>query len=511
MRDLTPEEQAKLDGMTQIQTSKAKYAWDDTFQRKLVGMLLVDKPMLLQALDKIQPEYFSNEAHVLIVRILFKHFTVHKEIPDKWILDNELKTTLKDRDASVQLHYQSELYTVYEYYVPGLESREYLIEKITYFAKVQAVKMAFGKSLEKISESPEDEKTWSFVYEQMRQAMLIDRSYEPGVEYFMNLDEMFKRMENVYEGKDRFTSAFSPIDEALTGGGLFTGQIAAWIGLPGTGKSLALVKGAVANVLLGHKVLYLTMEMNELGIMQRFTSQFTKLDINNLRGVKDEVYKTVENFKNQFDDPNLLYVKQFPGGTIDVNGIRAFVSQMELRKWKPNMIIIDYVGEMKDDPTVKKHESAYKIIRDLRAFGIERNHFTLTCVQPNQSAAKLEIGQYIDESNIGTSFDQFKPLDAFWSINQQVIEKDAGVGRGFVIKHRDGRSRFPFKLGFDYKLGTLDIFPIGNDYYRREMNSIQEKKAEEVVLDGISTGKKKQRSKSGFKGEEPEIETYEAG
>jgi len=248
--------------------------------------------------------------------------------------------------------------------------------------------------------------------------------------------------------------------------------------------------------------------------MQRFTSQFAKLDINNLRGVKDEVYRTVEEFKRGWDDPNLLHVKQFPGGEMDVNGIRSYIAQLELRKFKPNLIIVDYVGEMKDDPNVKKYESAYRILRDLRGFGVSRGHCTFTCVQPNASAAKLEVGQYIDESNIGTSFDQFKPLDAMWSINQQVIEKDAEVGRVFVIKHRNGRSRFPFRIGFDYKLGTLDMFSITNDKYRDQMNAVQTKKADEVSLDNIDVGSpqpgKKQRSKRGFKGDDPMENSYEA-
>lgn len=509
MRDLTPEEQAKLEEMTNPDVAKPKFAWDDTFQRKLMGVLLTDQFTLIQAVDKLKAEYFSNEAHVIIAKILLKYFEERKVIPEKWIIEAELKEQLKERDATVQLHFLAELHSVYEYYVPGLETREYLIDKITYFAKVQAVKVAFGNSLEKMAKAPEDDNTWSYVYEQMRQAMLIDRSYEPGVEYFLNLDEMFNRMDQVFEGKDRFTSGFAPIDEALTGGGLFNGQIASWIGLPGTGKSLALVRSAVSNVLLGHKVLYLTMEMDELGIMQRFTSQFAKLDINNLRGVKDEVYKTVEEFKSNWEDPNLLHVKQFPGGQMDVNGIRSFVAQLGLRKWKPNLIIVDYVGEMKDDPSVKKYESAYRILRDLRAFGVEHGHCTQTCVQPNQTAAKLEIGQYIDESNIGTSFDQFKPLDAFWSINQQVLEKDAEVGRVFVIKHRNGRSRFPFKIGFDYKLGTLDMFAISNEKYKEQMNTIQQKKTNELTMDNIDVGKK-QRSKRGFKGD-PLDDTFEAG
>jgi hypothetical protein len=444
---------------------------------------------------------------------LQKRFEHDKCKPADWIIAQDLSEKLKERDRTIQLHYLAELRSVYDYYTPGVESREYLIDKVTYFAKVQAVKMAFHASLEKMQEAPEDEKTWSFVYEKMRQAMLVDRSYEPGIEYFLNIEEMFKRMDNVFEGKDRFTSGFPAIDNALTGGGLFAGQIGSWIGLPGTGKSLALVKAAVENVKLGHKVLYITLEMDELGITQRFTSQFAKKDINNLREMKDEIKETIEEFKKDKSDPNLLHVKQFPGGQLDVNGVRAYMAQLELRGWTPAILIVDYVGEMKDDPTVKKYESAYRILRDLRGFGVEKGHCTFTCVQPNQSAAKLEIGQFIDESNIGTSFDQFKPLDAFWSINQQVLEKDAEVGRVFVIKHRNGRSRFAFKIGFDYKIGTLDMFEISKDKYREQMNLVQEKKAGEVTMDNVgeSSGGKKQRSKRGFKGDDkPEDELYEA-
>ena len=123
----------------------------------------------------------------------------------------------------------------------------------------------------------------------------------------------------------------------------------------------------------------------------------------------------------------------------------------------------------------------------------EKQHCTLTCVQPNQTAAKLEISQYIDESNIGTSFDQFKPLDAFWSINQQTIEKDAEVGRGFVIKHRNGRSRFPFKMGFDFSMGTLDIFEISKERYKERLMNVQQKRSEEIEFDTYSVDKRKNK------------------
>ena len=493
MRELTPEEQSKFDSFSDPDSIKTNFAWDDTFQRRILGMLLMDQTMLIQSIDKLKPHYFSNEVHVTITKILFNYFQEKRISPHMAVLKQELLNHLKEKDNSVQLYYISELEALYDYYVPGIVTREYLLERVTYFARVQAIKVAFHECLQKMSEAPEDEKTWSYVYEKMRESMSVDTDYEPGLEYFLNIEEMFRRMEDQFQGKERFTSGFPSIDDALTNGGLFPGQIAAWIGLPGTGKSLALVKAAVANVLLGHKVLYITLEMDEVGIAQRFTSQFAKIDINLLRESKEQIKKTIAEFGKDKDDQNLFILKQFPGGSIDVNGIRGYCSRLEAMGWKPALVIIDYVGEMKDDPTVKKYESAYRILRDLRGFGVEKQHCTLTCVQPNQTAAKLEISQYIDESNIGTSFDQFKPLDGFWSINQQTIEKDAEVGRGFVIKHRNGKSRFPFKMAFDFSMGTLDIYEISVETYKERLTRVQMQRSEDIAFDTYSVDKKKKK------------------
>jgi replicative DNA helicase len=497
MRDLTPDEKQQFESFTDSDESKPRFAWDDTFQRKILSMLMCDKVMLLQGIDLLKPGYFSNEVHVIICEIIFNYFRSRNEVPSLFIVKQELDEKLKDRDAAVRLHHVAELEALVDFYVPGIDTRDYLLDKVMFFSKVQALKTAFRECVKKMNEAPEDEKTWPYIYDKMRMAMNIERNYEPGLEYFTNIDEMFQRMEEQYQGKERYTSAFESIDNALTGGGLFHGQIGAWIGLPGTGKSLALVKAAVANVLLGYKVLYLTMEMDEVGIAQRFTSMFAKIDINILRNSKDIVKRTIEEFNRDKDDKNQLIIKQFPGGAIDVNGIRSYCSKLEMRGWKPGLIIIDYVGEMKDDPNVKKYESAYRILRDLRGFGVEKGHCTLTCVQPNQSAAKLEISQYIDESNIGTSFDQFKPLDAFWSINQQTQEKDAEIGRGFVIKHRNGKSRFPFKMAFDFSMGTLDIYEITHEAYKERLTRSQIKRSSEIAFDTYSVdGKGKNKGKS---------------
>jgi hypothetical protein len=507
--DLSQEEQRRLEELNSSNNSNTtKFGWDENFQSMIVGLLLTDKFFLVQSLDKIQPEYFTKETHILIIRILFNYFEKYKDLPPSWFVKQEIKENLKDKKEEIKLYYESEYDNVMDFMVPGIESRQALTDKITFFAKVQSLKITFHKCLERMTREPESDKTWAYIYDQIRQTMTVDKNYDTGLEYFENIEEMFERMKKNIETNEIFTSGFPSIDNSLTGGGLFRGNIGAWIGLPGSGKSLVMCKAAVENVKLGKKVLYITMEMDELGIAQRFTSQYFQKDINNLMGSRKQIVEEVQEFKKDKLDPNMFIIKQFPGGTMDVNGIRAYYSQMVMKGFKPDLLIVDYVGEMKDDPNVQKYESAYRILRDLRAFGIEQNHCTITCVQPNQSASKLDISQYIDESNIGTSFDQYKPLDCFWSINQQVNEKDAEVGRVFIIKHRNGKSRTPFKIGFNYEMGTLDVYEISDEAYRQKLNSIDSKKKNEIMNNKDSITKdsnsqrKKQRSRAGFVAED---------
>jgi replicative DNA helicase len=503
--ELTEEESNRMNQLIQEDSgSVSKYGWDDGFQSRILGLLLTDRFFLIQSLDKIKPEYFSKDSHVLIASILFEYFDKYKNLPDRFYLKQEIADKTKEKSIEAQLLYQAEYENVFDFYVPGLENRDVLTDKITYFAKVQSVKITFHKCLERMTRNPESEETWAYIYDQMRESMIVDKNYETGLEYFLNPEEMFLRMQKVMEGSETFTSGFAEIDNSLTGNGLMVGNIGAWIALPGTGKSLAMIKASVENVKRGKKVLYITMEMDELGISQRFTSQFFGKDVNSLSSFKDEIIKEIEMFKEDKHDPNMFVVKQFPGGTLDVNGIRAYYSQLVMRGYKPDLLVVDYVGEMKDDPNLKKYESAYRILRDLRAFGIEQKHCTITCIQPNSTAAKLDQSQYIDESSIGTSFDQFKPLDCLWSINQQVLEKEAQVGRIFVIKHRNGKSRNAFYVKFGFRdaldVATLDIEQITKEEYIREMNLVKEKKSDDVMKNNDSiTGDSNEKNVRGKK------------
>lgn len=468
--DLTPEEMAAFE--KQIDPDEGvseQYQWDETFQRTVMGMLLNDRWFATQGRDLINPNYFTDEVHRLLCSVLFSYLDKYKTIPNKLVVGEEIRNAVQSKDTKVRYHFLSETNAVYESFTPGIETRDYLIDKITNFAKLMALKSAFNKCLSLIKKEPDSEDTWTKIQSQLREALLVDRNFEMGLDYFQTFEERYERMKAATEAMEQFTSGFDAIDENLLGGGPHRGELYSWIGLSGAGKSLMLVTAAVRNICkLGKRVLYISLEMDEDKIAERFDAQIANLNINELAAQEELVKKAMQENLDHFDDPRLLVIKQFPPGTLTVNTLRAYMQQTQMLGFKPDLVIVDYIGEMKDYPDMPTWESRQKVVRDLRGLAIEEQVCIYTAMQPNKDAREAQkkdgLGSgVIDDTNLADSFGQIRPLDGCWSINQMQAEKEAGIARVFVIKHRHGKSRFTFHVQYDKN--TLAIKQItGTEY-----------------------------------------------
>ena len=485
MATLKPEEEQVLQSLLASAKGEnpVRFSWDENFQRRLLSLLLTDTYFLIQSQSLIKSAYFTNEAHVLACDALFELFTHYRSLPDKFILIQAVQDKLKGRDDAIKLAFMAEIESVYDYYVPGLSTREVLLDRLTMFSRAQTTRMACQKVMKMILENPDDEKTWNEVDETLRESLLVQRGLDVGTEVFISTEEMFRRMKEQQEASEKFTTGLDWINERLSGGTPKRGELYAWIGLPGRGKSILLAQAATENVKLGHKVCYISLEMDDLEVWRRIIAQFTENDVNFLWD-KRELITTQIDFRNkslteQGGEPNNLIIRQYPGGTVDVNFIRAYLAHLALYGFKPDILIIDYAGEMKEREDIPSWEAKYKIMRDLRALGVMEKMVVFTAVQPNKSAKELEeLHQYIDEGNIGGSFDQFKPLDGFWSINQIQSEKNASVGRVFIIKHRSGKSQEACEVEFNYE--WMRVNRIGKDTHTKRIQSNAANAAQDI-------------------------------
>jgi replicative DNA helicase len=476
-------EAPELDGLTNPDAKKVeKYNWEENFQRTVVGLLLNDRWFLTQCRDLIDPLYFIDERHQLICSILFGYVDEYKSVPTKTLVMHEINKKMTPRGDAVVAEYILECELIYKKFVPGLETREYMLSEILNFAKLMSLKSAFDKCILMIKRDRESEKTWSGIREELQKALLVERNFEEGLDYFGTFEERYSRMQKEEEARETFTSGFQLIDDALLGGGCHRGEIYSWIGLSGSGKSLALVGAALRNVTqLGKKVLYISLEMGEDAIAERFDAQLADVDINKLQEMRDRVKAAFEEFRGENKDKRMLIIKQFPAGSMSVASLRAYMQQLQMVGFVPDLLVIDYIGEMKDYPGIPTWESRYRIVRDLRGLATEEDICIFTAMQPNKDAREAQkkdgLGDgVIDDTNLADSYGQIRPLDGCWSINQMQSEKEAGIARIFVIKHRHGKSRFTIHAQYDMK--TLQIRQISEMRYNEIWKEYSFKKTE---------------------------------
>lgn len=467
---------------------EARYNWDEQFQRHILSMILTDRQFVLQSIDLVNPGYFKNRAHQTVCSIVFDFFRKYRILPNKDFVVQEMKDRLKDNKSLS--FYLGEVHVLFDYFQPGLEAREYLMDKITYFAKIMAVKKAFSTSIELMGKEPEGEETWSKIYNTMRQAMLVDSNYDMGTDYFKSIKDRYQALDEEYDMNARFITNFPSVDNEIDGGGYSPGEILAVVAASGVGKSVYLANFAADNLLRGKRGCYISCELKESKVCQRVDAIMSGMNIKTLRDDREDLFKKIESFHDRLADPTEdglwpLIVKEFPAGSATVNTLRAYLSQLAFNGFKPDFVIVDYVGEMRDYPGMKIHDSRKQIMTELRGMGQEENFFTITALQPNRSGktAQKEDHGKLDDDHLADSFLQIAPLDGALSFMQNDVEKDLGVGRGYVMKQRDGSSRFMFYLQFD-KL-NLRIREISLDTYKSIRADHRDKVVQEVDIDNI--------------------------
>lgn len=472
---------------------ESQYAWDEEFQRHVVALLTCDRQFLLQSLDLVRPGYFTHKAHQKICSVVFNFFKQYRTLPRKEFIVQEIKTDLKDNKNLP--YFLAELNVVTDYFRPGLEARDYLQNKIVCFAKIQAVKAAFHESLKEIGKAPESDKTWDKVYNLMRDAMTTQQNFEIGIDYFHSAKDRYAAKKEEDVNLDRFITGLTKIDEQVSGGGYIKGEIISVVAGSGVGKSVMLACITAANVLRGKRGVYISLELAERKIADRFDAIFTGFPVQQLMDHELAIINRLDILEGVWRPEKgigALLIKQFPSGTASVNTIRAYISQLKFRGYEPDFVIVDYIGEMAPIPGLPTYESREMLVKQLRAMGdpSEENLFVAVAMQPNRDYKNEKKGGgergRIDDNNLGDSYGQIRPLDGCFSLNQNDTEKELGIGRGYVIKQRDGESRYQFHLEFNKQ--NLRITELAKESYRARLNVRKEQVNEETLIDSVKDG-----------------------
>jgi len=230
-------------------------------------------------------------------------------------------------------------------------------------------------------------------------------------------------------------------------------------------NSLFLCNMAVEGIKLSYNIAYITLELSENRVIRRITSNLLNLKVKEYDALcqdEKEIKKSLENFYNQsIKTPGNLIVKEFPTSCATAFDIENWLKEIELyEKIKFDIIIIDYIGIMKDAKSSNSYDMYNKlknISEDIRGMAMRNNWCIITASQLNRQAYNQNdvVIEHIAESSglIHTVDCLFGIIqDPMLYLNNEYYLKTL-VNRDEGYKN----SKKKFKIDYDYLKITEDL------------------------------------------------------
>jgi replicative DNA helicase len=423
------------------------YEFSENIQRGILYLLKSDKDFYLQIVNLVQPTYFEFPVHGKIFSVVRDYYEKYKTLPTDDFIEQEIRDTKSEKES---LHdYTDEIQYVNRLDTSALDGSDYYLDLIESFAKREAMKDAIKQSLILIKEDRMEE-TENLV----RKALTVSRSVDVGQQYFSDLKDRWDRTYNAEE-RDKYKTLLPSLNSSLEGG-LGEKELAMVIAPPGVGKSLWLVNQAVHSMIEGRKVLYVSLEMSEDKIAQRFDSVTTLIPQSQLKdpSAQLKVDERLSIFRTNFPESKLV-IKEFPTGTATVNTLRALLVQLKnYEEFVPDVIIVDYLELLRP---VRENQHEYqaqqRIAEELRGLAMENKVLLWTATQTNRQGRAVKI---ITDAELGDSYGKIRTCDFAISLNQNEEEFDNGSMRAYVVKSRNGRPRFTVPMTIDYNILRME-------------------------------------------------------
>ena len=415
------------------------YEFSENIQRGILYLSKSSQPFLVQVLPMVKSDYFEFPSHQKMYQVIKGHYEKYNQLPG----DDVLIEQVKEAKSSNELlsDYKEELSSINSLDTSAISSEDYYLDLVDEFAKEQSLKEAILNSVEHLKQ-----KNFSAISEEVREALLVGRQQDLGVDYFDDVQSRWDRLNNEKTSND-FRTPFASLNEALDGG-LARKELAMVVAPPGVGKSLFLANQAARSVLDGKNVLYVSLEMSEDKVAQRLDSIFTRIKQVELQHRVDTLEERLGTIANQVGKLGGLHIKEFPTKRQTVTGLRAYLNQLRnYKNFEPDVLIIDYLELLGTDESMPEYQAQERLAQELRGMSSEYNLLVWTATQTNREGKKVDI---ITDSELADSYGKMRVCDLVFSVNQTENEFDQGKARLFLMKSRNGRARFIIPTKIDY-------------------------------------------------------------
>ncbi len=412
-----------------------KNNYNQSFQIKIISLLLSDDIFLRDSVDLIKPEYFESEAIRWLCSKCLWYFKDYDEKITLSVLKIELSK--ENFDQSIKTLIVDSLGQA----VNQMHSTElgFVKDEVLTFCRNQNMTTALMKSVDLLYEKKYDD-----IIATMNEAMKINSTNDLGHDFKEDMDKMFD------ESARNTLETPWPIINEITDGGLGGGELGIFIAATGAGKSWAMINIAYEAMRKGKNVIYYTMELKAAYVAQRFASIMTGIAPQNLKYHQDEIKKHSEKLLGE------LKVQYYTNGTVTINALKSHAEKCRLKGFKTDVILIDYPDLLINTTQHKRNDlNLGNIYADCRTFAGEWDVPVWAASQVQRSADESDI---IVGSQVAEAWSKLFVADFVVSLSRKMTDKVAGTGRWHIIKNRFGLDGLTFPSKINFSCGKIEIY-----------------------------------------------------
>ena len=301
----------------------------------------------------------------------------------------------------------------------------YCANEVEAFCKRKAVEKAI---LAAPALAAEDK--YSEVEQLYKDALTVSLNRDLGIQYF---EDPLTRLESFAHTPLRTPTTWKQVDELLNGG-LARTEILLFSANSGGGKSITLANLALNFLAQKLNVLYVTLELSENLVAQRFDIMYTGVP----SVLWQKEYKEIAGSLTAIG-PHMgkLTIKHMPSGTT-ANSIRSYLKEFELKSgYVPDLLIVDYLDIMGANERVSADnvwEKDKRATEQLRDIGFDYNMFIATASQQNRAALEA---QELHQGHIAGGISKVNTVDVHISIILNSSMKAAGEVSFAFLKTRN--------------------------------------------------------------------------
>lgn len=394
-------------------------------EQSVLGAVLLEPKMALDVMNALEPEMFNETNQVIFQKICDQCWgkkgmdavTLMAELPEYkeyiWKLV-QLPMSVSNVGAYIRIVQE-------DYFCASLEKR------------LGDLSFSHGTAQEFLEAVEETA---------ARHRKLLGGMKEEGVTSFSEAFQSFSQWLHREESPAARTG-FSALDNAL--GGLEPGTVFTLAARPGGGKTDFAVNLALRMARNGGKVLYFTMEMTTLQLMQRVVSSLLKINSVLIRdkALGQKELNEVDRLMGALGKWQSLSFMQEPH--ISLSRVRHFVDL-----WKPKMIILDHIGLMERPNMRDQYKALGMVSNGLKQLALEKNLAVIQLAQMNRNVEARKGEPAL--SDLRESGDLEQDSDYIGFLMPQGLEERSLSGEEwadctlFLKKNRQGRlGKFSFK------------------------------------------------------------------